>query len=232
MPMQGVLATLWKNLTFRHVLMCFSVWYFFGYGILQWQPTFFMRSHGLSPVQVGGWFALLYGVGSGIGLYLGGELVSRYAANRERLQLNAAAASFVIFALATAGAQLVNGLYPALFLLAIASVGGSMAQGPIFATLQSVVDSRMRAMSIALVYLFANLIGMGLGPIAVGSLSDLLHGIAGTESLRYALALICPGYLWAAWHLWRAGRTVHQDICQVETQPPERLIDDRVPCQI
>jgi hypothetical protein len=70
----------------------------------------------------------------------------------------------------------------------------------------------MRATSIALVYLFSNLIGMGLGPLATGFLSDSMRPLFGEESLRYALLILCPGYLLAAWFAFRASRTVRGDL--------------------
>jgi len=82
--------------------------------------------------------------------------------------------------------------------------------GPLFATIQTIVPERARASAVAVTYLFTNLIGMGLGPLAVGVLSDLFRPAVGDASLRYALLLLCPGYLWAAWHIWRAGLTVKQ----------------------
>ena len=65
----------------------------------------------------------------------------------------------------------------------------------------------MRAVSVAILFLFANLIGMGIGPLAAGVLSDALVSRVGSESLRDALLLLSPGYLWGAWHLWCASRT-------------------------
>lgn len=211
-------ATLWANTSFRHLLFCFSVWYFFGYGLVQWQPAFFIRSHGLQTGELGTWFALINGVGGGLGVYLGGEWAARYAARNERAQLNACAAAFGVFALLNACAYLAPSRLEAFAALALASLGGNVAQGPILATMQTLVSSRMRALSIALVYLFSNLIGMGLGPLATGALSDLLRPRFGEESLRYALLILCPGYLWAAWHLWRAGCTVAQDLKAAHAQ--------------
>jgi hypothetical protein len=48
--------------------------------------------------------------------------------------------------------------------------------------------------------------------LAAGTLSDALRPVAGEESLRYALLALCPGYLWAGWYLWQAGRTVMRDL--------------------
>ena len=207
-----VCLTLWANIAFRHLLFCFSVWYFFGYGLLQWQPTFFIRSHGLATGEIGTWFALIYGVGGAFGMYLGGELASRFAAGNERLQLRAGTLGFSLFAVVTAAAFVVPNHHVAFAALAFATVGGCMAQGPLMATIQTLVPPRMRAMSIAVIYLFANLIGLGLGPLAAGALSDAFQPWAGQVSLRYALLALCPGYFWAAWHLWRASKTVARDL--------------------
>lgn len=207
-----VCVTLWANATFRHLLICFSVWYFFGYGLQQWLPAFFIRSHGLATGELGTWFAVIYGLGGILGVYLGGEWAARYAAGNEQLQLVACAIAFTFFAVLNACAFLAPDRYLAFGALALGTLGGNMAQGPIIGTIQTLVPPRMRAMSIALIYLFANLIGMGLGPLAAGMLSDVLRPQFAEESLRYALIALCPGYFWAAWHLWRASRTVPRDI--------------------
>jgi MFS family permease len=89
--------------------------------------------------------------------------------------------------------------------------------GPLFATIQTLVPPQMRATSIALIFLFANLIGMGIGPLVAGVLSDAVRPWAGDESLRYALMAMSPGYLWAGWHLWRASQTVTRDVQAIQT---------------
>ena len=214
--LKTVCTTLWKRAAFRNLLVCHSVWYFFGYGILQWQPTFFVRSHHLSTGEIGTWFALIYGLGGGLGTYLGGEWAARYAAGNERLQLKACAFALGVYALLYVGAFLAPNYHLAVAALAVGNLGGSMVFGPILATIQTLVPARMRARSIALVYLFANLIGMGLGPLAAGVLSDVLRPLSGEESLRYALVLLAPGYFWAAWHLWLASQTVARDLATAQ----------------
>jgi MFS family permease len=95
-----------------------------------------------------------------------------------------------------------------------AAVGGAMASGPFFATIQTLVPQRMRAMSIAIIYLAGNLIGAGLGPLLAGILSDALQPLFGEQSLRYALLVLCPGYAWGGWHLWRGSRTFIRDLAE------------------
>ena len=74
----------------------------------------------------------------------------------------------------------------------------------------------MRAVALAFIFLLSNLLGLGIGPMAVGILSDLLEPSMGGESLRYALLLLMPTYLWCAFHCWKAASTIEQDIRGIE----------------
>jgi len=210
--MTEVGITLWRNATFRHLLLFFSAAYFFGYGILQWQPAFFVRSYGLSTGELGVWFAVIYGAGGLLGTYAGGRWASRYAPNNERLQLKTAALLYAAFGLVSALVYVSPNPYVAFALMALAAFGSAATIGPVFATIQTLVPARMRAVSIALIYLIANLIGLGLGPLVTGALSDTFRPVVGEESLRYALLTLCPGYLWVAWHLLQASKTVTRDL--------------------
>lgn len=209
-----VCVALWSKPTFRHLLLCFAVVSFFGYGLLQWQPAFFVRSYGLETGELGTWFALITGGGGLLGTYLGGEWASRRAAGNERLQLRAIAVMYCTFGAISACMYLTSDYRLAFALMAVATVGIYSVTGPLFATIQTLVSPRMRAMSIAILYLFGNLIGMGFGPLAAGVLSDTFRPWAGEESLRYALLVLCPGYMWAATHLWLASRTVSRDLAR------------------
>ena len=66
-------------------------------------------------------------------------------------------------------------------------------------------------------YLFANLVGRGAGPLLVGALSDALRPYLGIESLRYALLAMCPGYLIAGWFIWHAARYFQADADAAES---------------
>jgi MFS transporter, Spinster family, sphingosine-1-phosphate transporter len=206
-----VWTTLWSDATFRHLLFCFSIVNFFGYGILQWLPTFLIRSYQLKTGELGTWFAVIYAI-AGFGTLWGGVLASRYAANDERLQLKAMAILYSLIGVVSSFIYLSPNYVIALGWLGVAAIGGAMTSGPLFATIQTLVPERMRATSIAIIYLFANLIGMGLGPLVAGALSDALRPSFGEESLRYALLALCPGYFWGAWHLWQASKTVTRDL--------------------
>jgi MFS family permease len=161
---------------------------------------------------------VIYGIGGMFGMYVGGEWASRRAGNNERLQLKAMAIIYCVYAVLSIFIYLSPNHYFAFAMMSLGSVVSSLTVGPLFATIQTLVPPRMRAMSIAIIYLFANLIGLGLGPLAVGALSDALRPLVGVESLRYALMALCPGYCWVAWHLWRAGENVTRDLAAVNEE--------------
>jgi len=210
-----VCLTLWANSTFRDLLLFFSLQSFFAYGILTWLPAFFVRSFGMATGAIGTALAMTLGLGGLIGSYVGGELASRYAAQQERLQLKGMAMAAAASGLLSTGAYLSHHPYFSFGLIGLSAMGLGMGNGPLFATIQGLVPQHLRAVSIAILYLCANLIGMGIGPLAAGALSDVLRPFVAEESLRYALLLLAGGYFWCGWHGWRASRTVTRDLARM-----------------
>jgi len=198
-------------------MLGFCLGSFFGMGLNVWIPTFFIRSHGMEIGELGTWLGFVWGFSALIGTWLGGALTSRYAAGKEALQMRVMALITVPYVLFFAVVFLSSNKYIALtFVAALGGVNG-LGQGPIFSAIQGLVNDRMRSAALALIFLFANLIGFGLGPLAVGVLSDLLAPMFGQESLRYALVLFCPGLLWVGVHYWKVADTIEADIRRVES---------------
>lgn len=218
-----VLAHLARNTTFRNLVLFFSLLAFFGNGITQWQPAFLMRSFGVTSSKLGTWFSLFYGIGGAIGIYGGGALASRFAGGNESLQLRLIAASYCALAMLQALIYLTGHLATAMMLIGLTAVGSGLVMGPLFGTVQTLVPPPMRAMSIALIYLASNLIGLGFGPLAVGVISDALSRHYGNESLRLALLALSPGYFLVAWFLFRASRTVVRDLSRPEQSTTQVL---------
>jgi MFS family permease len=166
-------------------------------------------------------------------------LASRYAAGNERLQLAGMAVAYCGLTVVDTWLFLTHNRDLTFCLLGVGAVTGAMITGPLFATVQTLVPERMRATSIAFIYLCSNLIGLGLGPLAAGALSDALRPLLAEESLRYALLALCPGYLWAAWSLWRARSTVmadllgpppnQEDLCELEFATPTSISTSTAP---
>jgi MFS transporter, Spinster family, sphingosine-1-phosphate transporter len=212
-----VFSTLWRQPSYRHLLLGYTVVNLFSYGIAQWTPAFLIRTHHIETGELGSWYALIWGVGGAAGTYLGGYWASRHAVSNERLQLRVMAAVLLGFVPLYLGIYLTSSLYTAFALMMLSALIYCSMNGPLFAMLQELVAPRMRATSVAIVLFFSNLIGLGLGPMAVGVMSDVLAPLYGEDSLKVSLLMWTPGYLWAAYHLLRAGKSVQADIATVHS---------------
>ena len=77
--------------------------------------------------------------------------------------------------------------------------------GIIFAVLQSEAPVEMRSVVAAINLFVLNIIGMGLGPLMVGIVSDYMEPSVGIDSLRYGLLITTILPIWGAVHMWRGG---------------------------
>ena len=58
-----------------------------------------------------------------------------------------------------------------------------------------------------------NLVGLGIGPLFVGALSDLLAPTFGVDAIRYALlGTVAAGAAWSSVHFHLAARTLRADL--------------------
>jgi len=86
--------------------------------------------------------------------------------------------------------------------------------GPVFALTQALVTPTMRATAAAVLVFVINLIGLGLGPLAVGWLNDHLAPTYGPEAIRYSLLILVIANLVAAWQFVQAARTIREDLAR------------------
>jgi uncharacterized Tic20 family protein len=89
----------------------------------------------------------------------------------------------------------------------VGAAGGTIG----LSALQTYAEPHRRATAVAMMLMLSSLIGLGLGPVAVGQISDLLAATQGKESLRYALLATTLILLWAALHFALASRTARAD---------------------
>jgi MFS family permease len=90
---------------------------------------------------------------------------------------------------------------------------GSFFFGPSFAMSQGLAPLRMRAVATSLVLFIQTLVGLGLGPLIVGIISDHLKpSIGDARGLQYGLVSVGVVNLWAAFHYFRGAHTVREDL--------------------
>lgn len=215
-PFKQVVTVLWKRKTFRHLALASGLNAFAGYGTANWLASFFIRSHEMTTGELGTWLALSTGLFGAIGILLGGILADKLGKADKRWYLwvpgiaTILVAPFMLFTLLT-GSQ-----YAALLCAFIPGLLQNVYLGNSIATTHSLVGLRWRSTSSAILFLVLNIIGLGLGPFAVGYLSDFLSPSLGTESLRYAMAALLPTVMiWSSIHFFIASRTLQKDLEQV-----------------
>ena len=209
-----VIAFLWRAKSFRHSSFAGGLYSFVGYSVVNWTPSFLVRSHGMSTARIGFWLAMIVGVGGGIGNYLSGTLADRWQAREPRARVYlpalAVAASFPFgFVIYTTSNTTL-----ALALLVIPTALGLMYQAPTFAVTQSLATPRMRATAAAVLLFVLNIVGLSLGPAVTGALSDALAPRYGADSLRWALLIVSTLFVWSAIHFYLAGRTLEADVAR------------------
>lgn len=211
-----VAGHLWKTRTTRHVITGASLAAFIGYGFVLWLPSFFARSHGLDPSEIGLILALMTGVVGGLGTYASGHITDILARRDVRWRCwypAVAKTGYVPFLIAF---FMVDNLWVALALYIVPGLLGSSYLAPTFSMIQGLVTLRMRALASAILLFVINIIGLGLGPQIVGILSDLFRTMFGNESLRMSLMFMSVLNIWCGFHYFLAARTLKDDLAKTE----------------
>lgn len=181
------MAILLARPTFVLMLAAASACSFLSYGKSTWTTIYFQRTHELTPGEVGFWFGLGGGIAGILGTWLGGWLADRLARTDRRNLVLAPAIGMAIAVPLAIAAYLATDWRMSLALLMVPTVLNSLYYGPVFSSTQGLVAPRHRATASALLLLGQNLIGLGLGPLFFGMLSDWIKPSFGEESVRYVL---------------------------------------------
>ena len=188
-PFREVLAHLGRN---RKTVLLHNLGFaclaFCAYGSASWVPTFFVRTHGLAPADVGTLYGSLVGIGGSLGIFTGGRLSDWLQARGKsdapiRVGLLAA-----LLALPTFFCFAVDSLAAATIGIGLGCFALAMPFGVAPAAIQEIMPNPMRGQASA-VYLFViTLIGLGIGPTAVALVTDYVF--ADDLALRWSLLII------------------------------------------
>lgn len=214
--MKDCVAFLWRQRSYKYIVLGTAMSAFSGYGIASFVPAFLVRSHGMTTTEVGLSFALIVGLGGGLGTYLSGRIadsVSRRRGMQWNLLVPAIAALLSLpfwYPFFLSDSKLVAVLSAVVPL----SLSATFI-GPCIATIQTMCPGKIRARAAAIQLFVGNLIGLGLGPQLIGLMSDFLRPLLGQDSLRYAMIAGALASLVSIVFYWLASRHVVSDIERV-----------------
>ncbi|MFW0759021.1 spinster family MFS transporter [Pseudomonas sp. H11T01] len=169
-----------------------------GYAIGTWSPSFLIRSHGLNLQEAGFLVGVVGGTGATIGTLVCGMLTDRMARRDVGWQIGVPLLGTLIsipFALAyflwPQGTAFHIGsiAVPQAFLFySVFAFFGVWWATPCLSAITHLFPPTRLAQATAIFLMSMTLLGVGVGPLLVGMLSDFFVPTLGGESLRYALA--------------------------------------------
>jgi len=160
-------------------------------GVVAFSVSFLIRNHHLPLSQAGGVVGLT-GMTGLIGAFLGGYLSDKFADSRGRSYVLLPAIGSVLAFTLYLAAFTVDTWALALPLLLSAAVAYNLKNGPLYAAVQNIVPSHMRATGAAVFMVAATVIGSMVGPLLTGVLSDLFATGAFPAALG-DFGAMCPG---------------------------------------
>ena len=182
-----------------------------GYGLALWTPSVLMRSYGFSLIQTGQFMGSLLLIGGTAGVFAGGWFADRLGHGDRAWYARLPAIAWIVTVPTFALGLLSPSPLLAWPLLLIPNALNILWLGPITTAVQHLVPPQMRATAGGCFLFINNLLGLGVGPLLMGGLSEHLKGAYGIDSLRYAATFCLGFYLLAAVLVMLAIRPMLRD---------------------
>jgi MFS family permease len=206
------LSILAKRPTFVWLCLGMSVVGLGAYGTLAWTPAYLMRHFHMDAGQVGATYGATVGPATLLGILAGGLVGDWLSRRGDRMPFYLLAVSFAISTPIAIAYLLSDNYAVVLALIGPMTFISTLYVSPLYAAIQALSGSKLRATGAATFMLIVNLIGQGFGPLATGWLSDAFAKSHGVDGLRYALIIGAATYLFGAIAFLFAARTAPKDI--------------------
>ena len=197
---------------YLYIFIAASFTAFLSYGKGLWTISFFIRSHGFSTTEAGLAMAVALGLSGIVGTWLGGKMADVFGARDKRHLLTLPAIGMTIAAPLLFAGYWADDWRVAVALLIVPTILNSAYYGPAYGCVQGLVRREARAVAASMVVFGQNLIGLGLGPLLFGILSDALQPVAGTDSVRWVLYGAAWLGLIPAFFFWRASLRLNDEL--------------------
>ena len=177
-----------------------------GYGLSFWIAPFFARVHHLPLNEMASWLALGALVGGVGGSFAAGLVADRFGRRELRWYFLTPALALLLGIPVTVVMLTVADPRIALALFLVQQFTFFCYSGPIYAVMQFLVPSSMRAMVVAVHLFVLNLVGLGFGPLLIGMMNDGFAATLGSGgAIRLSLLVITLGTLVSVLCFWLAA---------------------------
>lgn len=213
-PFWTVAAIMLKSVRIRHLIICNALISMAGYAAVAWIPVYFQRIHGFSTSEAGTFLAIAIGIGGGLGTFFGGYFADRLARISEGWRAWIVCVATLLYLPMAYFCYTATDPFWATVCFIAPAMLGSVYLGTNFAILQSFAPIEMRAVMAAVNLFILNIVGLGLGPLSVGIISDLTVASFGNDSIRYGLLFTLVIMAWGVAHECYLGFLLHRSKAQ------------------
>lgn len=224
-PLSGLLRRIAMQRTFIFLMLGISLLSFMNVGAMAFATSFYLRLHrpeltafgsqfGLGPTAVVGLGLGLMGATAGAaGTMIGGWLGNGWAGRDVRVyawipavgSCVAALGYLIMFSVPSGVLSLVSFVIPAFF--------SNLWNGPGTVALQNLAGYRYKATAMAVVLFVTSVLGLGLGPLTIGIISDALRPSLGTAgALQTAILIAVTVGFASAFSHWYASLTIKSEL--------------------
>ena len=196
-------ALIWKSRAFVATILGYGIIAFLTYGTATFAPVYALEALGADAKTVGLWIGGGSAVAGFLGVILGGRLSDRLHRRHPAGRIAVLGVALVtpvvpvVLAFGLSGGQ--SDFFWFCFWISIANFLFSLALGAAAATTQDLVLPRMRGTATAALLLATTLIGLALGPYAVGELSASTGDLGFAVMAIFAAVPLGLGLLYQAW---------------------------------
>ena len=191
-----------------------------GFGLNSFMAFLLVRKFDFSLAEAGLFAGLLASLPGAISVVAGGRIADWLGARNPAAYARIPGFCLLVAAPIYIIAITQDDVTLLLLLVFVAALFQYTYLGVTFGVFQNLLHPRMRATGTALLNTVYGLIGQGLGPLAVGALSDRLAPEHGTgNGLAYAMAITAALYLWGGAHYLLAARHLRGDLSATRAAP-------------
>ena len=157
--------------------------------LMSWSAVIMIRTFNASTSEVGLFLGLGLLFGAPLGMIGGGWLADKLGYRDTRWMAWIPALALLIAMPFYISAVLVDSLFMMALLIGIGGFFVALSYAPGIGIIQTIVQPDERALASALLFLMGSLVGLGVGPIISGWLSDILRPTHGATSINLAVAI-------------------------------------------
>jgi len=210
--MKDVFRLLREKKSFRYIAVGTGLAAYVSYTVTSWLPPFMARVHEMSSAEIGTWLSLIFGIGSGLGYFMGGYLTDRLSKKDKRWYLWLPAMALILAIPLALTAFFATDSNTTLIAIIVPAFLNSLYLAPCIALTHGIVNVRMRALASAILFFVLNIIGLGFGPFFGGIISDILQPTLGIDALRWALSNSVIASVLSAVCLYMASKSIREDL--------------------